>query len=518
MPAQHPSIIAACAAHAAANPERPCLIWEGQTLSYGQLAGLASGYATRYRELGVTPGARVALFLPSSPSFVAAYLGAHAAGAAAVLVNTQYRQVELHHILGDSAPQLVVTDAAGAAELGGLLDELPEPARLLLLDPYQHEPWAIGTLAGPFPAPHELAVLAYTSGTTGRAKGAMLTHGSLAANSAAVAQAWRWTAADHLLLTLPLFHIHGLGVGLHGTLLAGASLELRPRFDAAEVLDSLASNTHTLFFGVPTLYTRLIAEAQSRLSDNQASPSGYRLSARALRAASPGYRLFVCGSAPLSPQTFAAFEELFGQRILERYGMTETGMNLTNPYDGERRPGSVGAPFLGQAARVVEPRTRAELPDGSVGEIEVRGPHVCAGYWRNPAATAEVFHADGWFSTGDLGWRSADGYYTLTGRAKELIISGGYNIYPRELEELLLEHPEVQECAVIGMPDPDFGEQVVAVIVPTNPAQPPTPEELAAFCRERLAAYKRPRAIYYVAALPRNALGKVEKHRLKGGL
>ncbi len=198
--------------------------------------------------------------------------------------------------------------------------------------------------------------------------------------------------------------------------------------------------------------------------------------------------------------------------------MTETGMNLTNPYDGERRPGSVGAPFLGQAARVVEPRTRAELPDGSVGEIEVRGPHVCAGYWRNPEATAEVFHADGWFSTGDLGWRSADGYYTLTGRAKELIISGGYNIYPRELEELLLEHPEVQECAVIGMPDPDFGEQVVAVIVPTNPAQPPTPEELAAFCRERLAAYKRPRAIYYVAALPRNALGKVEKHRLKGGL
>jgi len=511
MPAQPPSIIAAFAAHAAADPDRACLVWEGQPLSYGQLAGLASGYATRYRELGVTPGARVALFLPSSPSFVAAYLGAHAAGAAAVLVNTQYRQVELRHILGDSAPQLVVTDAAGAAELGGLLDELPEPARLLVLDPYRHEPWAAGTLAGPFPAPHELAVLAYTSGTTGRAKGAMLTHGSLATNSAAVAQAWRWTTADHLLLTLPLFHIHGLGVGLHGTLLAGASLELRPRFDAAEVLDTLASNTHTLFFGVPTLYTRLIAEAQSRLSDNQASPSGYRLSAI-------GYRLFVCGSAPLSAQTFAAFEELFGQRILERYGMTETGMNLTNPYDGERRPGSVGAPFPGQAARVVEPRTRAELPDGEVGEIEVRGPHVCAGYWRNPEATAEVFHADGWFSTGDLGWRSADGYYTLTGRAKELIISGGYNIYPRELEELLLEHPEVQECAVIGMPDADFGEQVVAVIVPANPAHPPTPEELDTFCRERLAAYKRPRTIRYVDSLPRNALGKVEKRRLKARL
>lgn len=229
-------------------------------------------------------------------------------------------------------------------------------------------------------------------------------------------------------------------------------------------------------------------------------------------------RLCVSGSAPLAPQTLAEFEALFGQRILERYGMTETGMNLTNPYAGERRAGTVGMPFPGQEARVVDVRSREPLPAGEIGEVQVRGPHVCAGYWRNPAATAEVFHADGWFSTGDLGRRDGDGYYTLTGRARELIISGGYNIYPREVEELLLGHPAVAECAVFGAPDADLGEQVVAAVVPADPASPPAREELARYCRERLAAYKRPRSIHFVAALPRNAMGKVQKHELKAML
>jgi malonyl-CoA/methylmalonyl-CoA synthetase len=371
----------------------------------------------------------------------------------------------------------------------------------LLVEPFRHEPWAIGVLEGPFPKPDDLAVLAYSSGTTGRSKGAMLTHGSLAANSAAVAEAWAWTASDRLLLSLPLFHIHGLGVGVHGTLLTGASLELLPRFEAAEVVQKLAQGQHTLFFGVPTMYTRLIAALHSL--EQQRSEQGVRL--------------FVSGSAPLGAQTFAEFEALVGQRILERYGMTETGMNLTNPLRGERRPGTVGMPFPGQEARVVALHTREPLPDGEIGAIEVRGPHVCAGYWRNPEATAEVFHADGWFSTGDLGWRSADGYFTLTGRAKELIISGGYNIYPRELEELLSTHPAVRECAVIGAPDPEFGEHVVAVVVPNDPELPPSADELRAFVGAQLAAYKRPRKVRYVDALPRNAMGKVEKHRLREG-
>jgi malonyl-CoA/methylmalonyl-CoA synthetase len=493
------SILAAFAARAAAEPGRACVIWEGDALSYGRLAALAAGYAARYRALGVVRGDRVALFLPSSPTFLAAYLGAHAAGAAAVLVNTQYREVELRHILGDSEPRAVVTDEAGAALLAPALATLDKRPYVELAAPYRHEPGPAGAVDGPLPEPGELAVLAYTSGTTGRSKGAILTHGCLAANSAAVARAWGWTERDLLLLTLPLFHIHGLGVGVHGTLLSGAALDLRPHFEAAEVLAALATGRHTMFFGVPTMYVRLVAQAKTQ------SPIPHP----------PSVRLFVSGSAALAPQTFAEFRQLFGQAILERYGMTETGMNLTNPLDGERRPGTVGGPFPGQEARIVDVRTRAPLPDGETGEIQVRGPHVCAGYWRNPEATAEVFHADGWFSTGDLGWRSADGYYTITGRAKELIISGGYNIYPREIEETLLEHPGVQECAVYGLPDPEYGERVVAAVVPADPGSPPAPDELAAFCRERLAAYKRPREVRFVAALPRNAMGKVEKHRLR---
>jgi malonyl-CoA/methylmalonyl-CoA synthetase len=249
----------------------------------------------------------------------------------------------------------------------------------------------------------------------------------------------------------------------------------------------------------------------------------------------PNVRLFVSGSAPLAPQTFAEFEALFGQRILERYGMTETVMNLGNPYDGERRPGTVGEPFPGQEARVVDVQTRQLLPDGEAGEIQVRGPHVFKGYWRNPAATAEVFDAEGWFSTGDLGWRSADGYFTISGRARELIISGGYNIYPREVEEVLEAHPLVAEAAVLGLPDAEFGELVVAVVVPIAdcrlqiadaaeeerqskigyPEGVNLKSKMVDWCREHLASYKKPRRIVFVDALPRNALGKVQKHLLR---
>jgi malonyl-CoA/methylmalonyl-CoA synthetase len=225
-------------------------------------------------------------------------------------------------------------------------------------------------------------------------------------------------------------------------------------------------------------------------------------------------RLFVSGSAPLSPQTFAEFEDIFGQRILERYGMTETVMNLTNPYDGERRPGTVGMPFPGQEARVVDVRTRAVLGDGEAGEIQVRGPQVFKGYWRNPQATAEALDGEGWFSTGDLGVRSADGYYTISGRARELIISGGYNIYPREVEEVLESHPLVAEAAVLGLPDAEFGEQVVAVVV-MRAGGTPAAGELIEWCRERLASYKKPRRVEVADSLPRNAVGMVQKHLLR---
>jgi malonyl-CoA/methylmalonyl-CoA synthetase len=508
---RHPdSTIAALNAACEQRPEHPFLVWDERALSFGAVHEMAAGWAARYRELGVAPGDRVALFLGNCPEFVAAYLGAHMAGAIVVLVNAAYRRTELAHILADSGTKIVVTDEAGAREVAGVRGELPGLSEILVNAKckMQNTPsdFAFCILHS-----DDVALIAYTSGTTGRAKGAMLTHGNLMANSAAVTKAWHWSEHDRLLLTLPLFHIHGLGVGLHGALLTGSTVDLRPGFEASAVLDTLARGETTMFFGVPTMYVRLVETARRAVSTRRV-------------------RLFVSGSAPLAPQTFAEFEQRFGQRILERYGMSETVMNMTNPYEGERRPGTVGMPFPGQEARIVDVRTRQVLGDGESGEIQVRGPHVFKGYWGNPQATAEVLDGEGWFSTGDLGWRSADGYYTIVGRARELIISGGYNIYPREVEEVLEAHPLVAEAAVLGVPDTEFGEQVVAVIVPildfrleildlqTEQAQSKIQNlksEIVEWCRERLASYKKPRRVVFVDALPRNALGKVQKHLLR---
>jgi len=510
------SIIEAVCEHAQADPERVAILFEGETISYGALWADVERFARGLRSWGAQPEDRVALFLENRPQFVVAYLGAHLARCIAVLVNTQYRQVELGHILNDAGVRLCVTSPADAEELAAI--SAPSLEALILVgnegetknaDAAQ-TPERIGfdewltrgagdaETGAPLtmPTPDASAVLGYTSGTTGRAKGALLLQRNLLANIQAIIQAWRWTVDDRLLLTLPLFHAHGLMVGVHGTLLTGASVVLRRKFDASDVLTTINSDPLiTMFFGVPTMYGRLLAETEH------------------LDAPPRQLRLYVSGSAPLSPQVFAEFERVFGQRILERYGMTETIMNMTNPYDGERRPGTVGAPYLGQEARVVGVTDRQPLQDGEIGEIEVRGPNVFAGYWNRPDATAEAFSADGWFKTGDLGWRSADGYYTITGRARELIISGGYNIYPREVEDVLAEHPAVVEVAVLGAPDADLGEQVVAVIVPKE-GQTPDAAEIITYCRERLASYKKPRQVVFVDSLPRTALGKVQKHLL----
>ena len=527
------SIVEAVQLHARREPERVALVFEGRELRYAEIAAQAEQFARALAAADVRPGDRVALFLENCSQFVTAYLGTHLAGGIVVLVNTQYRQVELRHIMTDAGVRLCVTSAAGAQELrrlalreletlvmvgdGTVANRLPSPpqrrgaggedtprevAFAEFLDSGDSE-----TPLPALPEPEAPAILAYTSGTTGRAKGALLSHRNLTSNIAALTAAWRWTESDRLLLVLPLFHAHGLMVGLHGTLYTGASAVLQRKFDAAGVLDTLRGDPAiTMFFGVPTMYARLLAEAE-RQGD---APEGVRRTPLRMR-------LFVSGSAPLSAQLFADFERVFGQRILERYGMTETIMNLTNPYDGERRAGTVGGPFPGQEARVVDAATREELPPGEIGEIEVRGPHVFGGYWNRPDATAKAFSPDGWFRTGDLGWHSEDGYFTITGRARELIISGGYNIYPREVEDVLAQHPAVAEVAVLGMPDSDLGEQVVAVVVPAE-GQDPAGDEIIAFCRERLAAYKKPRQVVFAASLPRNALGKVQKHLLAAQL
>jgi malonyl-CoA/methylmalonyl-CoA synthetase len=492
-------VVEAFVRHAEEMPEKTCLRFERERWTYDQLRDRAKTFAAALKAWGLKPGERVALFLGNSPDFLAAYLGTHLAGGVIVPVNTQYRRGELRHIFEDAGVRLCITDGERRPELEGVREDLPRLEAVIEagkeLEDFLN---AAEPLESALPDGDDLAVIAYTSGTTGRSKGAMLLHRNLVANIEAICEAWRWTADDHLLLTLPLFHTHGLMVGAHGTFFSGASAELQRKFDAAEVYDALLEGSFTLFFGVPTMYTRLLREAEAR--EERPSP----------------LRLCVAGSASLSPQAFERFEKLFGQRILERYGMTETGMNLTNPYEGERRPGTVGDPFPGQEARVVGVESRETLPAGEVGEIEVRGPHVFEGYWGRPDATREVFDGDGWFSTGDLGSVSADGYFTISGRTKELIISGGYNVYPREVEELLEGCPGVTEVAVVGLPDEEFGERVTAVVVRTDPGL--TEREIQDFCRDDLASYKKPREVVFADELPRNAMGKVLKHEVREGL
>ncbi len=547
------SIVEAVFHHAQQQPERPAIFFEEQTISYGQLSANVEQFAYALAASGIQSGDRIALFLDNCPTFVIAYLGIQLAGGVVVLINTQYRQVELQHILTDAGVRLCVTSMAGREELLQLAapmlttliivqevssecavsnapdtNKLPDVMSETLVEQNMNmlsyadfvargsdDAGLRSQLPLTMPEADAAAVIGYTSGTTGQAKGALLLQRNLIANIAAVTTAWHWTDNDRLLLTLPLFHVHGLMVGIHGTLFKGASVHLKRKFDATDVLSTLQQDASiSLFFGVPTMYIRLLAEVERQgVQPRQEVSAGRAVSNIPDSRKLPALRLFVSGSAPLSSQVFAEFEHIFGQPILERYGMTETLMNLTNPYEGERRAGTVGRPFPGQEARVVAVRSRQPLPAGEIGEIEVRGPHVFAGYWNRPDATAEAFSADSWFKTGDLGWYSDDGYYTITGRARELIISGGYNIYPREIEDVLALHPAVAEVAVIGISEPEMGEQVVAIVV-AQEGYTPNVADIVAFCRERLASYKKPRQIVFVTELPRNALGKIQKHLL----
>src|SRR5215217_8174194 len=364
------SIAEAFVRNAERAPEKLCLRFEGEEISYQGMRERAEGFGAGLAAWGLRPGERIALFLGNHPDLLAAYVGTHLACGVVVPVNTQYRKGELGHVLGDAGVRLCLTDGERRPELDRARGDLPELRTVIETGPeLEGFLGRGGTLRPEMPRGDDLAVIAYTSGTTGRSKGAMLVHSNLIANASAVCEAWRWTDKDTLLLTLPLFHTHGLMVGAHGTLLAGAAAELHRKFDAKGAYDALLAGRVTMFFGVPTMYTRLLREAEAR----EERP--------------PPIRLYVSGSAPLSPQAFEDFGRLFGERILERYGMTETIMNLTNPFEGERRPGTVGHPFPGQEARVIDLERREPLADGEIGEIEVRGPSVFPGYWNRPDAT-----------------------------------------------------------------------------------------------------------------------------------
>jgi malonyl-CoA/methylmalonyl-CoA synthetase len=336
----------------------------------------------------------------------------------------------------------------------------------------------------------------YTSGTTGRPKGAMITHGNLTANLDALHQAWGWQEDDVLCHVLPIFHVHGLVVALHGALHAGATAVLLPAFDPQKTFETLVNHRCTVFMAVPTIHRKMV---------DLPTAANYDLS---------HLRLITSGSDRLPDDLFRKAQQIYGHTLLERYGMTETGMNLSNPLHGERRIGSVGLPLPGVEARIVHPETGKPLPDGEVGEVQIRGPHVFKGYWQQPEKTAESFTADGWLKTGDLGMREPDGYFTLKGRSKDLIITGGYNVYPPEVELVLADHPDVAASAVIGCPDDTWGERVTAVIIP-KPGATPNPDDIITYCRQKLAHYKAPRQIIITDTFPRNALGKIQKAKLR---
>jgi len=481
--------------HFAEHGEQPCILHPGgAVIHYDDLDTTAARIAHTLIGAGCERGDRVAVQVDKCWQALALYLACLRAGLVYLPLNTAYQKSELKYFFGDAEPRIIVCRPENLTNIAALR---PEATVLTLsgdegtlLELARAAPETFDTVVS---APDDLAAIVYTSGTTGRAKGAMLTHRNLASNALTLVNAWGFTRGDVLLHTLPLYHVHGLFVACHCALLSGSRMLWLPRFDAAEVIDRLPHTS--VMMGVPTFYTRLLAE-QGFAED-------------ACRSA----RLFISGSAPLLPETFNEFRSRSGHAILERYGMSETGMNTSNPLHGERICGSVGPPLPGVTLRVVDSHGRPCAP-GSVGGIEVKGPNVFAGYWRMPDKTREEFTDDDFFRTGDLGELLDNGYLKIVGRAKDLIITGGLNVYPKEIEERIDALPGIAESAVIGVPDPDFGEAVTAVVV-AKAGEAPSEADLIAALKAEIAPFKVPKRVHFVEQLPRNAMGKVEKKTLR---
>ena len=438
------------------------LEWQDRTYTFGEIDSRSNRVAQALLRRGLNTGDRLCVYLVNCIEMIDIYLACVKLGVIFVPINILYRDREMQHILSDAEPRALITNA----ELPALCAEAAE---------------CEDSRPAVCPGGDAPAGIIYTSGTTGTSKGAVLTHNNFAANAVNLLTCWKITEADRFLLALPLFHVHGLGNGLHCWLASGCRMRLLERFEHQNAASVFLDFRPTLFFAVPAIYVRLLD-----------------LNPAAAKEIGSFMRLFVSGSAPLSAQVFEEFRALYGHTILERYGMSETLMNISNPYEGERRAGTVGMPLPGVSAKLVN------------GEIYLRGPNVFAGYWRREEATREAF-VDGWFRTGDLATISEDGYYTLSGRKSDLIISGGFNIYPREIEEFLQEHPAIAEAAVVARPDRVRGEVPVAYLVCTESV---AVELIEAHCREKLASFKIPREFIVVEKLPRNAMGKLQKHLL----
>lgn len=471
---------------------------DGQQYTYGDLERESARVASALRQLGLQPGDRVSVQVEKSVANLWLYLGVLRAGLVYHPLNTAYAHEEMRYFLNNAEPGLLLCDPSKEASLRALcatagIDHL-----------YTLDAQGLGTFhdyCASCPVTHttepraddDLAVLLYSSGTTGRPKGIMLTHRNLRSNAEVLVDYWGFTEDDVLLHALPIYHVHGLFVGLHCVLMSGASMHWLPGFTVRQVRDLLPQST--VMMGVPTYYTRL-------LTDDAFGRDECR-----------SMRLFVSGSAPLLEETFDSFAARTGHTILERYGMSETGMNCSNPLNGERRAGTVGFPLPGTEIRICDDEHNP-LPPGAIGELEVRGPNVFKGYWRMPEKTAADFTEDGWFVTGDQGRIDERGYVSIVGRSKDMVITGGLNVYPKEVEMLINDIPGVAESAVFGVPHPDFGEAVVATVVPLAGVEI-QPEDIQGALAEQLAKFKCPKRIQMAAELPRNAMGKVQKKQLR---
>lgn len=471
---------------------------DGATVTHSDFLQLAAQYANLLVQIGVKPGDRVAVQIAKSPQAVAVYAACAQAGVVFLPLNTAYTADEVSYFAENSGARLLLCDAKRSEALKPIAEACSAILETMNADGSGSFALQADVMPCSFStvdrSEDDLAAFLYTSGTTGRSKGAMLTQGNLLSNCQALASEWKFTAEDSLLHALPIFHTHGLFVATNITLLAGGKLLFLPKFDLDVILDLMPQATTMM--GVPTFYTRLLDDE------------------RFTREAARHMRLFVSGSAPLLAETHIQFEERTGHRILERYGMTETNMNTSNPYEGERRAGTVGFPLPGVEIKITDSNTGETLPQGEIGEIEVRGPNVFKGYWQMPEKTAEELREDGFFITGDLGRIDQDGYLHIVGRNKDLIISGGYNIYPKEIELLLDDEAGVLESAVIGVPHPDFGETVVGVLVAEGKAKLDL-DGIKQNISGSLARFKHPQRLVVLPELPRNTMGKVQKKELR---
>ena len=481
--------------HFAENAEQPCvLIPDGAVIHYDDLERMSARIAHVLRDAGCLSGDRVAAQIDKCWEALALYLGCLRAGLVFLPLNTGYQKGELAYFFNDAEPRVIVCRPESAPMVAALRPASAvltlTPGGGSLLEAAADAPAAFATVMS---RPDDLAAILYTSGTTGRSKGAMLSHRNLSSNALTLVEVWGFTKGDVLLHALPTYHVHGLFVACHCALLAQARMLWLPKFDPKEVRALLPRAT--VMMGVPTFYSRLLAEPDFRAADCR------------------NIRLFISGSAPLLPETFAAFRERTGHTILERYGMSETGMNTSNPLDGERIGGTVGPALPGVSLRIVDGNGAPCAPD-AVGSIEVKGPNVFAGYWRMPEKTRDEFTPDGYFRTGDMGALTGEHYVRIVGRAKDLIITGGLNVYPKEVEEKIDALPGVVESAVIGVADADFGEAVTAVVVASD-GHVLSEAGIIAALKAEIASFKVPKRVFFVDDLPRNSMGKVQKNVLR---